>query len=308
MKFRRLWGVKSFYLMLYGVLVTLYFGCSSGVPDDENMENSAQTNSESQNDQADNKGDGQEAGDDEKDKGEAGDEKTSQEASANEAKIANSHENVAPPVEEKAPNHAEEKSNVASSVATKTPELPAATDSNKALQSEKSAGMMISGIAGEAAAPGLPELGSKMSYIVKRGDTLSKIANKVYGNSGKWKELAEHSNIKNPNKIFPGEIIYYQLSQESLAFAKEYENLSQEVVQVKTGDTLAKIALKVYGSEYLWSYVWRQIKTDNPDKLEIGSKLYLKSKKSLENLELMRNKGKVLGSKSLGKVNGKIPV
>ena len=40
-------------------------------------------------------------------------------------------------------------------------------------------------VVGTQAAPGLPELGSKMSYIVQKGDSLVKIATRIYGKSNK---------------------------------------------------------------------------------------------------------------------------
>lgn len=47
------------------------------------------------------------------------------------------------------------------------------------------------------------------TYTVKKGDTLSLIAKKVYGNSNKWKDLynKNKSKIKNPNSIYPGQVL-----------------------------------------------------------------------------------------------------
>ncbi len=46
-------------------------------------------------------------------------------------------------------------------------------------------------------------------YTVKKGDTLSLIAKKVYGNSNRWKDLynKNKSKIKNPNMIYPGQVL-----------------------------------------------------------------------------------------------------
>jgi len=52
------------------------------------------------------------------------------------------------------------------------------------------------------------------SYIVKPGDTLSKIATGTLGAAGKWRIIAEINGITNPNKLrvgrrlhLPGEVM-----------------------------------------------------------------------------------------------------
>lgn len=47
------------------------------------------------------------------------------------------------------------------------------------------------------------------TYTVVRGDNLSKIAQRVYGSSSKWRDLfAKNSGIiKNPNLIYPGQVL-----------------------------------------------------------------------------------------------------
>lgn len=43
------------------------------------------------------------------------------------------------------------------------------------------------------------------TYIVKRGDTLSKISIKYYGTADKWRKIADANKLKNPNKISIGQ-------------------------------------------------------------------------------------------------------
>lgn len=43
------------------------------------------------------------------------------------------------------------------------------------------------------------------SYVVKAGDTLWVIAKKLTGNGANYKTIASKNNIKNPNKIYPGQ-------------------------------------------------------------------------------------------------------
>ena len=44
-------------------------------------------------------------------------------------------------------------------------------------------------------------------YTVKKGDSLSKIAKLLYGDSKKYKEIAMANNITNPNKIRVGQVL-----------------------------------------------------------------------------------------------------
>ncbi|CAH0121052.1 hypothetical protein PAE9249_03578 [Paenibacillus sp. CECT 9249] len=45
------------------------------------------------------------------------------------------------------------------------------------------------------------------TYTVQSGDTLMKIAQKVYGDSGKWKALKENNNIKDERKLRIGAVL-----------------------------------------------------------------------------------------------------
>jgi len=49
-----------------------------------------------------------------------------------------------------------------------------------------------------------PEI--KKTYVIKKGDTLSKIAKKFYGDANKWKKIYERNKkiIKNSNFLIPG--------------------------------------------------------------------------------------------------------
>lgn len=145
-------------------------------------------------------------------------------------------------------------------------EVPQAVDGNIAVAA-----------GGEVAATpaALPELGSKMPYVVKEGDTLGSIAGRIYGDRAKWREMSELSSLINPNLIYIGDVVYYQLTQETLNFAEIYEGLPRQEVVVQQGDTLSTIASRVLNSAMDWKHLWRQ--NDNvsdPDSLTAGTVLY----------------------------------
>lgn len=146
-----------------------------------------------------------------------------------------------------------------------------------ALPKQLSSPGTVAGIAGVSAGQGLPEMGSRLPYIVMKGDTLAKIATQIYGTYKMWKELAALSEIETPNLIYPGDIVYYQLTDATIKFASVYENQPKQEVVVKEGDTLASISDEFYGKGEHWKLVWRQnSQIVNPDVIFAGSVLYLK--------------------------------
>lgn len=60
-------------------------------------------------------------------------------------------------------------------------------------------------------------------YMIKQGDTLAKIADEVYGKTTKYKKLQKFNNklIKDPNKIFAGFQISYDITQKEIAEAEQ---------------------------------------------------------------------------------------
>lgn len=135
---------------------------------------------------------------------------------------------------------------------------------------------------GVSAGPALPEMGAKMPYIVRVGESLSSIAMKIYGSSDKWQEMVELTSLSNPNLVKPGDVVYYQLTESTLAFASAYEGATRDVVTVQPGDTLAGIAQRIYGAAGDWKFIWRHnSELANPDKLEVGQAVYYVNPASL---------------------------
>ena len=135
--------------------------------------------------------------------------------------------------------------------------------------------LAIKGAAGLPAGPGLPELGSKMAYIVESGDTLAKISEKIYGTRGRWQEIASLSGFPNPDLIYPGDVVYYQLTEEAVTFASTYEATPKQEVTAQAGDTLASISQAVFGSTKHWKAIWRQNgHIDDPFNLAAGTVVY----------------------------------
>lgn len=95
-------------------------------------------------------------------------------------------------------------------------------------------------------------------YIVKKGDTLSEIAN-MYNTT--YQKLAKYNNISNPNLIYPG--------QEIRIPTRETDN----IYIVKKGDTLSKIA-SMYNTTY--QKLAKDNNISNPNLIYPGEKIIIK--------------------------------
>jgi nucleoid-associated protein YgaU len=62
-----------------------------------------------------------------------------------------------------------------------------------------------------------PESGK--TYTIAKGDTLSKIAHNEYGDSKLWRKIFEHNKnvIKDPDKIYPGQVITLPAKEDLLS-------------------------------------------------------------------------------------------
>ena len=75
------------------------------------------------------------------------------------------------------------------------------------LYSDLNAEIMV--VAGGGAAAGAAATAGGGSYTVQKGDTLSKISKQYYGDPNKYNRIfeANRDQIKDPDKIFPGQVL-----------------------------------------------------------------------------------------------------
>lgn len=99
---------------------------------------------------------------------------------------------------------------------------------------------------------------NEINYVVKKGDTLSSIASKY---NTTYQVLAKNNNIKDPNKIYIGQIIKINGVEN---------NISPKTYVVKKGDTLSSIASKY---NIKWQDLYNKNKSiigSNPNKIYPG--------------------------------------
>ncbi|NRA44283.1 MAG: LysM peptidoglycan-binding domain-containing protein [Oligoflexales bacterium] len=120
-------------------------------------------------------------------------------------------------------------------------------------------------------------------YTIVKGDWLSKIAQRVYGDMYKWPLIANaNSYIKNPNLIYPNDVISVPIiDEQSREFSRTYAQVDlnkAEIeekfvsIKIKKGESLSKIAKKVFGSVDAWKTIWQanQANIPNPDMVVVG--------------------------------------
>jgi|GEM_PF-1103209 len=114
--------------------------------------------------------------------------------------------------------------------------------------------------------------GDASHYVVKRGDTLMKIAFENYGDLYRWREIyeANRDRIQDPNHVPPGT----ELVLNGAGMVQIDRNGEQYLI--RRGDTLGSISNTVYGTTRKWKKLWennRQLIKD-PNKIYAGFYLY----------------------------------
>lgn len=138
-------------------------------------------------------------------------------------------------------------------------------------------------MAGGAAAGNTPvnvqaaasDTGATVTYTVEKGDSLWKIAKKFYGDGAFWRKIyLENIDVigSDPNKIQVGMVLTIYLNQGdgSMISAVSADGRTGNSYTVQGGDTLWKIALKVYGK----GWRWRKIYDANKDILSDPGQIY----------------------------------
>lgn len=122
----------------------------------------------------------------------------------------------------------------------------------------------------------VPGTNPVVSYTVESGDSLWRIAEKYFGDGNFWRKIyAENAEVvgSDPNKLQVGMVLTIYLNQGdgSMITAVSADGTMGNSYTVQRGDTLWKIALKVYGR----GWRWRRIYDANTDKISDPGQIYV---------------------------------
>lgn len=119
-----------------------------------------------------------------------------------------------------------------------------------------------------ASAPTIEPTGEEEVYTVQKNETLMMIAFKLYGDYGKWKQLAELNSATN---VKEGMQIKYNKPSEQFIWSPE-----GNPYLIKSGDTLGTISNTTYGTLKYWKNIWNNNKPliKDPNKIFAGFTIY----------------------------------
>lgn len=126
-----------------------------------------------------------------------------------------------------------------------------------------------------AAGPSEPRMG----YTVRRGDTLWGIARRLTGDGADWPQLVRTHNgaialgmttgtpITDPHRLRVGQVLWVPLSPSTGGNALDYH--------VQRGESLWRIAARIYGDPRRWRWIARVNALGDPDRIHPGQVLVL---------------------------------
>ena len=115
--------------------------------------------------------------------------------------------------------------------------------------------------------------GSEKTYTVQKNETLMMVAFKLYGDYGKWKELANYnrSSLKGSTALNNGMKLKYMAPAEEFVW-----NPQGLPYLIRTGDTLGGISTNVYQTPKKWKMIWDNNRPliKDPNRIFAGFTLY----------------------------------
>ena len=125
----------------------------------------------------------------------------------------------------------------------------------------------------EAAPVVTNEPGTMKQYTVQKNETLMMIAFKLYGDYGRWKEIANQNRdaLKGTTVVRDGMTLNYMAPAEEFIW-----NPQGNPYLIRTGDTLGGISKEVYATVKKWKLIWENNRPliKDPNKIYAGFTIY----------------------------------
>ena len=122
-------------------------------------------------------------------------------------------------------------------------------------------------------APMINEVGETKTYTVQKNETLMLVAFKIYGDYGRWREIAQ----MNSEVLNGGTSLTEGMSLQYVAPATEFVwNPEGNPYLIKTGDTLGTISQDVYETPTYWRNIWDNNRPliKDPNRIFAGFTIY----------------------------------
>ncbi|MCL6096683.1 MAG: LysM peptidoglycan-binding domain-containing protein [Patescibacteria group bacterium] len=118
------------------------------------------------------------------------------------------------------------------------------------------------------------------TYLVKQGDDLWSISEKIYGSGYNWVDLVEVNKIENPELLYVGikltvPDVKAKLATGSKTVAQNVNAITGTSYTVTKGDYLWEIAIRAYGDGFKWVEIAKANKLVNPNLIHSGNVLKL---------------------------------
>lgn len=121
----------------------------------------------------------------------------------------------------------------------------------------------------------IPE-GLPMTYQVKAGDNLWKIAEKYYTSGYNWVDIAKENNLVNANRLLVDQKLVLPKATVKQPVEKIVEqSITADQYTVVKGDSLWDIAVRAYQDGYQWVKIASENNLSNPDLIHPGNVLKL---------------------------------
>lgn len=114
--------------------------------------------------------------------------------------------------------------------------------------------------------------GNEGLYTVQKNETLMMIAFKLYGDYGKWRDIAARNRaMLKSGQPTAGMKLKYAMPSETFVWKPQ-----GNPHLIRTGETLGKISGQVYGTQKKWKFIWDNNRPliKDPNKIFAGFTLY----------------------------------